>query len=97
MNMDDSQMIARLQSLTTGFMAAKRLGQWRPELADELYRIWLELEQRGLKNTPECRNAMWAYRCGDGTLGGLRLLLPSCEVSDASQRPGKLWWHCHWP
>jgi len=58
MNMDDSQMIARLQSLTTGFMAAKRLGQWRPELADELYRMWLELEQRGLKNTPECRNAM---------------------------------------
>jgi hypothetical protein len=58
MNMDDSRMIARLQSLTTGFMAAKRLGQWRPELADELYGMWLELEQRGLKNTPECRNTM---------------------------------------
>ena len=58
MNRDDSRMIARLQSLTTGFMAAKRLGQWRPELADELYRIWLELEQRGLKKSPEYRNVM---------------------------------------
>ena len=52
MNMDDSRIIARFQSLTTGFMAAKRLGQWRPDLADELYRTWVELEQRGLKKTP---------------------------------------------
>jgi hypothetical protein len=27
-------------------------------LADELYRTWLELEQRGLKKTPEYRNVM---------------------------------------
>ena len=58
MNMDDSRIIARFQSLTTGFMAAKRLGQSRPEVADELYRTWLELEQRGLKKTPEYRNVM---------------------------------------
>ena len=58
MNMDDSQIIARFQSLTTGFKAAKRLGQWRPDLADELYRTWVELEQRGLKKTPEYRNVM---------------------------------------
>ena len=58
MNMDDSRIIARFQSLTTGFMAAKRLGQWRPDLADELYRTWVELEQRGLKKTPEYRNVM---------------------------------------
>jgi hypothetical protein len=30
----------------------------RPELADELYRRWLELEQRGLKKSPEYRNVM---------------------------------------
>jgi hypothetical protein len=58
MDMDDSRVIARFQSLTTGLMAAKRVGQSRPELADELYRTWLELEQRGLKKTPEYRNVM---------------------------------------
>ncbi|OLB70917.1 MAG: hypothetical protein AUI16_24435 [Alphaproteobacteria bacterium 13_2_20CM_2_64_7] len=58
MNMDDSRIIARFQCLTTGLMAAKRLGQSRPEVADELYRTWLELEQRGLKKTPEYRNVM---------------------------------------
>jgi len=31
--MDDSRIIARFQSLTTGLMAAKRLGESRPELA----------------------------------------------------------------
>jgi hypothetical protein len=39
-------------------MAAKRLGEWRPELADELYRTALELEQRGLKKSREYRNVM---------------------------------------
>jgi hypothetical protein len=58
MNMDDSRIIARFQCLTTELMAAKRLGQWRPELADELYRTWLELQQRGLKKTPEYRKVM---------------------------------------
>src|SRR5437764_8475764 len=54
----DSDCIRPPQSLTTGFMAAKRLRQWRPDLADELYRTWVELEQRGLKKTPEYRNVM---------------------------------------
>ncbi len=58
MNIDDSRLIARFQCLLTGSMAAKRLGQWRPELADELYRIALKLEQRGLKKSSEYRNVM---------------------------------------
>lgn len=45
-------------SLTTGLMAVKQLGQWRPGLADELFRTWVELEQRGLKKTLEYRNVM---------------------------------------
>src|SRR5919108_5643822 len=56
MNIDDSRIIARFQSLIMGVMAAKQLGQSRPELTDEVYRTWLELEQRGLKKTPEYRN-----------------------------------------
>jgi hypothetical protein len=58
MNMDDSRIIARFQRLTTGLMAAKRLGEWRPEQGDELYRTWVEIEKRGLKRTPEYRNVM---------------------------------------
>jgi hypothetical protein len=58
MNIDDSRLIARFQSLLTGSMAAKRLGQSRRELVDELYRIALELEQRDLKKSPEYRNVM---------------------------------------
>jgi len=45
-----------------------------------------------------------ASRRGDGTVGRLCVFLPSCEIfrddivrAGASQRPGKLWWHCHWP
>ena len=29
-----------------------RVGQRRPELIDELYQTWREVEQRGLKETP---------------------------------------------
>jgi hypothetical protein len=58
MNSDDGRLIARFQRLTTELLAEKRLGQWHPELVDELYRTSLELEQRGLKKTPEYRNAM---------------------------------------
>jgi hypothetical protein len=58
MTMDDSRIIARFPGSTTGFMAAKRLGEWRPDLADELYRTALELEQRGLKKSREYRNVM---------------------------------------
>jgi hypothetical protein len=76
MNTDDSRIIARFQRLTTELLAQKRLGQWHPELVDELYRTSLELEQRGLKKSPEYRNAMsrvyqqarWLAECS--RLGG---------------------------
>ena len=58
MESDDGRFIARFQRLTTELLAQKRLGQWHPELVDELYRTSLELEQRGLKHTPEYRNAL---------------------------------------
>jgi hypothetical protein len=58
MNTDDSRIIARFQRLTTELLVQKRLGQWHPELVDELYRTSLEIEQRGLKKSPEYRNAM---------------------------------------
>jgi hypothetical protein len=58
MNMDDSRLIARFQRLITELLIEKRLGQRRPELTDELYQTWLEVEQRGLKKTPEYRNVM---------------------------------------
>jgi hypothetical protein len=58
MNMDDSRLIARFQRLTTEVLIEKRLGHRRPELTDELYQAWLEIDQRGLKETPEYRNVM---------------------------------------
>jgi hypothetical protein len=58
MDSDDSRIIARFQRLTTELLAGKRLGQWHPELIDELYRTSLELDRRGLKKSPEYRNAL---------------------------------------
>jgi hypothetical protein len=58
MDPEDSRIIARFQRLTTELLAEKRLGQWHPELVDELYRTSLELEERGLKKSPEYRNAL---------------------------------------
>ena len=58
MDPDDSRIIARFQRLTTELLAEKRLGQWHPELVDELYRNSLELEERGLRKSPEYRNAL---------------------------------------
>jgi hypothetical protein len=58
MNTDDSRVIARFQRLTTELLVQKRLRQWHPELVDELYRTSLEIEQRGLKKSPEYRTAM---------------------------------------
>jgi hypothetical protein len=58
MNMDDSRLIAKFQRLITESLIEKRLGQRRPELTDELYQTWLEVEQRGLKKTPEYRNVL---------------------------------------
>ncbi len=94
MNMDDSRIIARFQSLTTGLMAAKRLGASRPELVDELYRTWLELEQRGLKKTPEYRTVMLGADRHACWLAGLAKLSSSDLVlplsSKETERTGTL-------
>ena len=55
MNIDDSRLITRFQRLITEMLVEKRLGQRRPELTDEVYQTWREVEQRGLKGTP----ALW--------------------------------------
>jgi|SRR5262245_48131795 len=58
MNIDDSWLIARFQRLITEMLIEKRLGPRRPELTDELYQTWREVEQRGLKETPEYREVL---------------------------------------
>jgi hypothetical protein len=58
MNIDDGRLIVRFQRLITEVLVEKRLGQRRPELTDELYQTWREVEQRGLKQTPEYRNVL---------------------------------------
>ena len=73
MNIDDSLLIARFQLFITETLVEKRLGQRRPELTDELYQTWREVEQRGLKETPEYRNVLQAL-----WLAGLvRLVAPA--------------------
>jgi hypothetical protein len=57
MHPDDGRLM-RLQSLMTELLADKRLGRWRAETVNELCRARLELEQRGLKNSPEYRDAV---------------------------------------
>jgi hypothetical protein len=49
------RLIARFQRLTTELLIEKWLGRRRPELT---YQTWLEVDQRGLKETPEYRNVM---------------------------------------
>ena len=56
MNIDDSRLITRFQRLITEMLGEKRLGQRRPELTDEVYQTWREVEQRGLEETSEYRN-----------------------------------------
>ena len=58
MNMEDGRLIARFQRLTTELLIEKRLGRRRPELTDELYQTWREVDQRGLKETLEYRNVL---------------------------------------
>ena len=48
----------RFQRLITEMLVEKELGHRRPELTDELYETWLEVEQRGLKETPQYRNVL---------------------------------------
>ena len=58
MNIDDSRLIVRFQRLITEMLVEKRLGQRRPELTDEVYQTWREVEQRGLEETSEYRNVL---------------------------------------
>lgn len=58
MNIQDGRLIAQFQRLITEFLIEKRLGPRRPELADELYQTWREVDQRGLKDGPEYRNVL---------------------------------------
>jgi hypothetical protein len=85
MNMDDSRLIARFQRLTTEVLIEKRLGPRRPELADELFQSWRDVEQRGLKKTPEYRNVMLRVDRHALWLAGLvRLSSPDAALSFSS-------------
>jgi hypothetical protein len=81
-NIDDSRIIARFQSLLTESLAAKRLGQPRPELIDELYRTSLELERRDLKKSSEYQNVMLTADQRAGWLAGLARLGSPDPASD---------------
>jgi hypothetical protein len=81
MNMDDSRLIARFQRLITEILIEKRLGQRRPELTDEVCQTWLEVEQRGLKKTPEYRNVLLrADRHALWLAGLVRLSSPDAPI-----------------
>ena len=83
MNIDDSQLIVRFQRLVTEVLVEKRLGQRRPELTDELYQAWREVERRGLKETPEYRNVLSRADAHALWLAGLvRLAAPSVSSSE---------------
>jgi hypothetical protein len=58
MNIEDSRLIVRFQRLMIEMLVEKRLGHRRRALIDELYQTWREVEQRGLKGTPEYRNVL---------------------------------------
>jgi hypothetical protein len=88
MNIDDSWLIARFQRLITEMLIEKRLGQRRPELTSELYQTWLEVEQRGLKKTPEYRNVLLrADRHALWLAGLVRLSSPDAAPPLSSKEP----------
>ena len=62
MDMDNSRLIASFQRLITETLIEKRLGPRHPGLTDELYQTWREVDQRGLKKTPEYRNVLLRAR-----------------------------------
>ena len=90
MNIDDSRLVAQFQRLISEMLVEKRLGQRRPELTDELYQTWREVEQRGFKETPEYRNVLLrADRHALWLAGLVRLAVP--PVSSAqTERIDKL-------
>jgi hypothetical protein len=86
-NMEDSRLIAQFQRLTTELLIEKRLGRRRPELTDELYRTWLEVDQRDLKETPEYRNVMLRADRHALWLAGLVMLSTSAPLSSKETEP----------
>jgi hypothetical protein len=85
MNMDDSRLIVRFQRLITEMLVEKRLGQRRPGLTDDLYQTWREVEQRGLKETPEYRDVLLTADRHAVWLAGL-VQLATSPVSSAEER-----------
>src|SRR5262245_32510903 len=86
MNMDDGRLIARFHRLTTELLIEKRLGQRHPELTDELYQAWVEVVQRGLKETPEYRNVMKRADRHAFWLAGLEMLSNPTAALPASSK-----------
>jgi hypothetical protein len=95
MNIDDSQLIVRFQRFITEMLVEKRLGQRRPELTDELYQTWREVEQRGLKETPEYRDVLLRadrhafWLAGLVSLAARPMSSPEIEHSDTLDAPQK--------
>ena len=86
MNIDDSRLIAQFQRLISEMLVEKRLGYRRPELTDELYRTWREIEQRGLKETPEYRNVLLrADQHGLWLAGLVRLAAPPVSSQETER------------
>jgi hypothetical protein len=81
--------------LLTESIVAKGLGQSRPDSKDALYQmLFEELEQRGLKGTPEYRNVMFSADQHAEWLAGLaRLSGPDHSLpisSKETERTGTL-------
>jgi hypothetical protein len=72
--------------MTTELLIKKRLGQRRPELSDELYQAWREVEQRGLKKTSEYRNVMLGANRYALWLAGLVKLISPDAVPPLSSK-----------
>ena len=86
MNIDDSRLIVRFQGLIIEMLVEKQLGQRRPELTDEVYQTWREVEQRGLKETPEYRDVLLrADRHALWLAGLVRLAAPPVSPPEAER------------
>ena len=86
MNIDDSRLIVRFQRLITEMLVEKRLGQRRPELTDEVYQTWREVDQRGLKESPEYRDVLLrADRHALWLAGLVRLAAPPVSPPEAER------------
>jgi hypothetical protein len=90
MNIEDSRLIVRFQGLITEMLVEKRLGHRRPELTDELYQTWREVEQGGLKETPEYRDVLLRADRHALWLAGLVQLAASPVSSPETERTDTL-------